>query len=721
MKERSAGGLAGWFAATILLGAFLLFQVQPLFSKMILPWFGGSPAVWTSCLLFFQTVLLAGYAYAHGLVHVRGVSRQILLHLSLAALALLLLPITPIESWKPPDGKHAVWRILLLLTRHVGLPYFLLAATSPLVQAWFARVYRERSPYRLYALSNLGSLLGLISYPFLVEPSLTTQRQGVVWSLAFGLYVVLCGVIALRLGRLRLSAEPAPKPSAATDGNAATALPWSTVACWIALPALASALLMSITNHVCQNVAVVPLLWIVPLTLYLLTFIICFDKEHWYVRRWFAAAAILAVLAASYLVLFRYLDKLFESAGHRVLWWQLTHSVPLEAGVYLLILFLLCMICHGELVRCKPHPRRLTAFYLAIAAGGALGGLLVAVIAPLVFSSYLELNLSLLIGFGMAMTVLVKEARVQWLPRVSWLLRGAAAALVAGVCVVAVWGQWEAWDRERGLLHVRNFYGVLSLKERYPEKPEWAGLALFHNRTIHGFELRAADQRGRPTTYYSEESGVGRALVAMSGAGPMRVGVVGLGAGSLAAYGRAGDYFRFYEIDDDVTRLARQFFTFIPNCAAGVDIISGDARLSLEREGAQRFDVLVLDAFSGDTVPVHLLTTEAFDVYLRHLSPRGVIAVHTSSLYVDLAPVVHKIAEHYEMTDAVVNWPQGNYSIHWAEEKGYAVTPSQWMLLTRDAKFLERSPVREAAETVFVDRPLPLWTDQYNNLFQMLR
>lgn len=720
MKDRSAAGLAGWFAAAILLGAFLLFQVQPLFSKMILPWFGGSPAVWTTCLLFFQTVLLAGYAYAHGLVHLRGVSRQTLVHLTLAALALLLLPITPVESWKPPDGRNAVWRILLLLARHVGLPYFLLAATSPLLQAWFAWIYRERSPYRLYALSNLGSLVGLISYPFLVEPSLTTHRQGVVWSLAFGAYVLLCGVIALRLGRLRLPAELASKSSPA-DRDAPTALSWSTVAGWIALPALASSLLMSITNHVCQNVAVVPLLWILPLTLYLVTFIICFDKERWYVRRWFAAAAILAVLAASYLVLFRYLDKLFESAGHRVLWWHLTHSIPLEAGIYLVILFLLCMLCHGELVRCKPHPRRLTAFYLAVSAGGALGGLLVAVISPLVFSSYLELNLGLLIGFGAAMYLSVKEARVRWLPGASWLLRGAALALAAGVCAVAAWGQWEAWDRERGLLHVRNFYGVLSIKERYPEKPEWAGLALFHGRTLHGFELRAAGKRGRPTTYYSEESGVGRTLLALGDAAPLRVGVVGLGAGTLAAYGRAGNYFRFYEIDDDVSDLARRFFTFVPQCAARVDIISGDARLSLERETPQRFDVLVLDAFSGDTVPVHLLTAEAFDVYLRHLSPRGVIAVHTSSQYVDLAPVVHKIAEHYDFTDVVINWPQGDYSIRWAEEKGYAVTPSQWVLLTRHAEFFQRPPIREAAETLLVDRPLPLWTDQFNNLFQMLR
>ena len=721
MKDRSAAGLSGWFAATILLGAFLLFQVQPLFSKMILPWFGGSPAVWTTCLLFFQTVLLAGYAYAHGLVHVPGVSRQNLVHLTLAALALLLLPITPIESWKPPDGKNAVWRILLLLTRHVGLPYFLLAATSPLVQAWFARVYRDRSPYRLYALSNLGSLIGLISYPFLVEPSLTTQRQGVVWSLAFGAYVVLCGVIALRLGRLRLPTETASKSSPAADRDAGTALAWSTVVRWIALPALASSLLMSITCHVCQNVAVVPLLWIVPLTLYLVTFIICFEKERWYVRRWFAAAAILAVLAASYLVLFRYLDKLFESLGWRVLWWHLTHSVAVEAGVYLLILFLLCMICHGELVRCKPHPRRLTAFYLAVSAGGALGGLLVAVISPLVFSSYLELNLGLLIGFGTAMYVFVSEAR-------------ALAAPALPGCCGARRRPWppqsvrspSGVNGKRGTgnaacCDVRNFYGVLSIKERYPEKPEWAGLALFHGRTVHGFELRAADKRGKPTTYYSEDSGVGRTLLALGDATPVRVGVVGLGAGTLAAYGRAGDYFRFYEIDDDVSQLARRFFTFIPQCAATVDIVSGDARLSLEREPPQRFDVLVLDAFSGDTVPVHLLTAEAFAVYLRHLSQRGVIAVHTSSQYVDLAPVVHRVAEHYDLTDVVIDWPQGSYSIRWAEEKGYAVTPSQWMLLTRHAEVFERPLIREVAETVLVDRPLPLWTDQYNNLFQMLR
>lgn len=722
MKDRSAGQLAGWFAATILLGAFLLFQVQPLFSKLILPWFGGSPAVWTTCLLFFQTILLAGYAYAHALSHVQPTWRQNLIHLTLAALTLLLLPITPPDSWKPPDGTHAVWRILLLLTRYVGLPYFLLAATSPLVQAWFTRVYASRSPYRLYALSNLGSLGGLVSYPFLVEPSLTTQRQGLLWSLAFGVYVVLCGVITLRLRRLPLPPAAAlRKSSPAADREAGTGLAWSTISWWIALPALASALLMSITNHVCQNVAVIPLLWIVPLTLYLLTFIICFDRERWYVPRWFAAAAILAVLTASYLVLFRYLDELFESLGWRDLWWRLTHSVALEAVVYLAILFLLCMICHGELVRHKPHPRWLTAFYLAVSAGGALGGMLVAVVSPLIFSSYVELNLFLLIGFGLALYLLVQDARARWYPHASGVLRGAAGALTAAVCVITAWGQWESWDRERGLFRVRNFYGVLSIRERYPQKPEWSGLALFHGRTVHGFELRAADKRGKPTTYYTEESGVGRALVAIRNAAPLRVGLVGLGAGTLAAYGKAGDYFRFYEIDDDVIRLSRQFFSFLSSSAAQVAIVPGDARLSLEREPPQHFDVLVLDAFSGDTVPVHLLTAEAFGVYLRHLQKDGVIAVHISSQYVDLVPVVMAVAEHYHLKDVFMNWPQGSYTVRWADEMGMSVTPSQWMLLARTAELFERSPIREAAQATVVDRPVPMWTDQYNNLFQVLR
>lgn len=721
MKDRSAAGLASWFAATVLLGAFLLFQVQPLFSKMILPWFGGSPAVWTTCLLFFQTLLLAGYAYAHGLSRVRPVSRQPIIHLTLAALALLLLPITPAGSWVPTDGSHPIGRILLLLTRHVGLPYLLLAATSPLVQTWFAAVYAERSPYRLYALSNLGSLAGLLSYPFAVEPLLTTDRQGLGWSLAFGGYAVLCGVLALRLWRFPLPAaavqptDPACSPSVqAAPGKARWA--W-----WILLPALGSVLLMSITSHVCQNVAVIPLLWIVPLALYLVTFIICFDGERWYVRRWYAAVAILAMLAASYLVLLRYLDKPFQALGLDMLWVRLTQGVVAEAAVYLALLFAFCMLCHGELVRRKPPSRQLTSFYLAVSTGGALGGLFVAVLSPLLFSSYLELNLSLLLGFGLAVYVFADEARADWLPRSSGLLRGAAGALAVAVLAIVVWGQWEAWDREGGLVRTRNFYGVMSVKERFPLKPEWRGLALYHGRTLHGFEHTLPAMRGRPTTYYTEDSGVGRALTAIRGDKPLRVGLVGLGVGTLAAYGRKGDSFRFYEIDGDVIRMAREYFTFLPHCAARVEVVTGDARLSLERESSQQFDVLVLDAFSGDTIPVHLLTVEAFSAYLRHLAPDGVIAAHISSRYVDLVPVVTALAQHFELEAAFLPWPAEICAVDWADTMGLSVTPSQWMLLTYDHQFWERAPIRETAQSLPVSARLPLWTDQSNNLLQVLR
>ena len=310
------------------------------------------------------------------------------------------------------------------------------------------------------------------------------------------------------------------------------------------------------------------------------------------------------------------------------------------------------MICHGELVQRKPPPERLTSFYLAVSAGGALGGMLVALVSPLVFSSYLELNLSLLVGFGLALYVFADEARVHWFPHVSGVLRGAALTLAVAVSAIIVWGQWEAWDREGGLLRVRNFYGVMSVKERYPQKPEWRGLALYHGRTLHGFEHTLPAMRGRPTTYYTEDSGVGRALTAVRGAAPLRVGLVGLGVGTLAAYGKKGDYFRFYEIDADVVRLAREYFSFLPQCAATVDVVAGDARLSLEREPPQQFDVLVLDAFSGDAIPVHLLTAEAFVVYLRHLRADGVIAVHISSRYVDLVTVVTAMARHFELESA---------------------------------------------------------------------
>ncbi len=711
-NPQSAAHFAFCCGGTILLGAFLLFQVQPIISKMILPWFGGSPMVWTTCLLFFQTLLLAGYAYAHLLTRNVTVSRQALVHVILVAGALFLLPITPGDEWKPVDGDQPTLRILTLLTVCVGLPYFLLAGTSPLIQSWFARVYPHRSPYRLYALSNAGSLAALISYPFLVEPALTSSSQGRLWSAAFGVYAMLCGVAVYGLWRGRSNLPHEELTQDSSRDTTTTPRARRVRIAWLLLPTLASVLLMSVTNHLCQNVAVVPFLWVAPLTLYLLSFIICFERDAWYVRPLFGAAAVLAVTAASYFVLGKYQQEFWDEMGRGDWWWRVMHSVVLETSIYLVLLFSLCMVCHGELVRLKPPPRQLTSFYLTIAAGGALGGLLVALVCPVVFSTHLELNLAILIGFSLAAYLSIVDANRGWLGGASPVIRGCLALLVAVVVIVVVWGQWEAWDREQGLVNDRNFYGVVSIREEFSNDPDRRGLALYHGDTLHGYQQLAQGKRQIPTTYYTERSGVGRALRVAGRQPAMRVGVVGLGTGTLACYGKSGDYFRFYEIDPVVIRLSETYFSFLEQSSADYDIVPGDARLSLEREDNQNFDVLVLDAFSGDTIPVHLLTVEAFEVYLQHLKPDGVIVAHVSSLYVDLIPVVMALARHHQLMDVM---------IHNTNDDPPLVAGAYWMLLTRNREFLEQDLIREVGQVTAETDELPLWTDQYNNLFRVLR
>jgi SAM-dependent methyltransferase len=714
-KEQSIPHFVLWSGSTILLGAFLLFQVQPVISKMILPWFGGSPMVWTTCLLFFQTLLLAGYTYAHLLSRLPAPSHQALVHLVLVVVALVLLPITPGDAWKPTDGSWPMFKILWLLAACVGLPYFLLAATSPLVQAWFARVYPQRSPYRLYALSNFGSLAALVSYPFLVEPALATADQGLLWSVAFVVYAVLCGTIALKLWRAGGNLQATEPTGEAAPDTAHVTPTWRVRALWLLLPAFASILLMSVTNHLCQNVAVVPFLWIAPLTLYLLSFIICFDRDAWYIRHLFGLGAVLAATAASYFALGGYQQKFWNEMGYGTGWYYITHSVPLEAAIYLTLLFMLCMVCHGELVKLKPPSRQLTSFYLTIAAGGAVGGLLVAVACPLVFSTYVEMNLAVIVGFFLAAYVLVKDVSRRWFDRTSRLVRVMLSASLAVIAVTVIWGQWENWDREKGIVNVRSFYGVLSIKERFPEDPDLWGLALYHGDTLHGYEHLTEGKRGKPTTYYTPNSGVGHAFRAIDRQSPLRVGAVGLGVGTIAYYAEAGDTFRFYEIDPLVIELADgEYFSFLDSCRskATVDVVPGDARLSLEREDDQQFDILVLDAFSGDTIPVHLLTTEAFDIYLRHLKPDGVIAVHVSSRYVDLVPVVTGLARHYGLTDVVIRSE---------EENQLSIAPADWMLLTNNQRFLDHRAISEVGQLTPKTRELPLWTDQHNNLFSVLR
>jgi hypothetical protein len=679
---RFSAGL--WFAAAIFISAFLVFQVQPIISKTILPWFGGSPGVWTTCMLFFQLLLFAGYSYAHVLTKLMSQRLQGAVHFTLLLFALFVLPMTPTADWKPLGGEDPTLSILLILLANVGLPYFLLSSTGPLLQAWFAKRVPDGSPYRLYALSNVGSLAALISYPFLVEPALTTSSQGQIWSLVFCLFATVCGYLAASQFRL------APTVCDATNQLGAavsTSHPtWKHYLTWLALPAFASMLLLATTNHVCQDIAVIPFLWIVPLSLYLLTFIICFDREAWYSRRWCAGIGILSLLVI-----------------HGVAFTTSSLNMPIQLLAYFSVLFFTCMVCHGELVRSKPASQHLTAFYLMSSAGGAIGGLTIGLVCPWLFSTYLEMQICMLAAAVIMSGVFLVDAQATWLgDSPSRRVIG-----VLGYCFVfIVVGFVEFGDRDNAVVRsTRNFYGVLQVTES-----PW-GTNLVHGRILHGFQFRHTALQKLPTTYYGEEAGVGLALTHLREGKPKRVGAVGLGVGTVATYGKPGDYFRFYEINPTVLEIANNDFSYLKDSEAETEVILGDARISMERECSQQFDVLVLDAFSGDSIPTHLLTKEAFDVYLRHLSADGVIAVHISNKHVNLEPVIRRLGAELNLPCSIVASP----------DRLPQCMRAKWVLMSKADTFLASDPIRENSRRLETTSEFPLWTDQYNNIVQLLR
>ena len=672
-----------WFATAIFMSAFLVFQVQPIISKTVLPWFGGSPGVWTTCMLFFQLLLFAGYTYAHLLTRLLSQRMQGAVHFALLLLALFVLPMTPSSDWKPQGGDDPTLSILVILLANVGLPYFLLSSTGPLLQAWFAKRVADGSPYRLYALSNVGSLAALISYPFVVEPALTTSSQGQFWSLMFCLFATICGYLAASQFRVATFSE---EEIDANKNTAAVQAPtWRQYVAWLALPAFASMLLLATTNHVCQDIAVIPFLWIIPLSLYLLTFIICFDREAWYSRRWCAGLGILSLLVI-----------------HGAAFGGTSWSMPIELLAYFAALFFTCMVCHGELVRQKPAPKFLTAFYLMSSAGGAIGGLTIGLACPWLFSTYLEMQICMLAAAVIMSGVFLVDAQATW-------LGDSPARRFIGVLgygfVFMVVAVVEFGDGNEGRVEsTRNFYGVLQVS------PAPMGTSLIHGRILHGFQFRHPGIQHLPTTYYGEESGVGLALRHFRDGQTKRVGAVGLGVGTVATYGKPGDYFRFYEINPTVCEIADDHFSFLKNSQATTEVVLGDARISMERETPQQFDILVLDAFSGDSVPTHLLTKEAFDVYLRHLNAGGVIAVHISNKHVHLEPVVLRVGAELGFECAIVSNP----------DRPPQSMSAKWVLMTTDRGFLASAAIREYAD-VDESGNFPLWTDQYNNIVQLLK
>jgi hypothetical protein len=684
------------YAVAIFLSSCLLFLVEPMAGKRLLPLLGGSAAVWTACLVFFQCALLLGYLVAHGLITRASARMQ-----AVGYIVLLFASVAQLSRAINPDLRanpaHPIASVLWLLTLLIGLPFVTLSATSPLLQAWYSRWIAHRrshvdptslpaspQPYRLFAISNVGSMAALIVYPWLIEPrsSLRGQATGVMFG--FALLAILCAAIAFSIRGTPVLATATPDTLDATGASPAGASPKDRIL-WVLLAACGSLLLSAVTNHLSQNVATIPLLWVIPLIAYLLSFVVAFSGGRWH-PRWLVILLYIAALG---------------TAGYLLHKGDLEISRALLISAFSVALFLQCLFCHSEVYRRRPAPRHLTAFYFYVAAGGALGAMLVGVAAPTFLTGNYELVCGLVFAalLGLAVT---------W--TAGWIARGfwtAVAAVMLSLVVLQVRG-----DRVNALLRVRNFYGTLHVTQVDDARYHAVVRTLYNGVIEHGQQVFSTALGMTPTTYYGHPSGVGLALDLCCDQRPRRVGVIGLGTGTIAAYGRPNDVFRFYELNPAVERIARNVFAYIRDSRAHVDIVMGDARLSLAAEPPQRYDVLVIDAFSGDAIPVHLLTTQALDLYRRHLQPQGIIAFHVSNRFLDLAPVVEQLAEHAGLKTAFISSD---------DDTPNDLDSADWVLVTANEAFLSEEAVTSARQTIDVPPRLHRWTDDYNSLLPVLR
>jgi len=689
------------FSLAIFLSAFLLFQVQPIIARYILPAFGGSPAVWTACMMFFQVALLCGYLYAHLLANKVPSRRQPIVHLVLLALSFVLLPIGPPDTWAPTaTGLQAV-QILGLLSLSVGVPFVLISASAPLLQHWFAGVHPGKSPFRLYALSNFGSLIALLSYPTLFEPQFTIDTQATTWSflyIALAAVCLWCGIAYWKSG------DPAKHETRSVAGSVR---PVSTLdrVLWVALAACGSTILLAMTNHICQDVAVVPFLWILPLSLYLISFIICFDKDVWYQRPIWITLLVVSLIPM--------LQLMFEEYTAE------SQTLVYQVSVFSVVLFACCMVCHGELARRRSAVSHLTTFYLYVALGGALGGVFVNLVAPLIFPGFWELHVALAGTFilaGICVGIDKKVVRKRQDRRAfatAWSL--ATVVLVVALGMQTRTAGVDAIDIGRG------FFGVMIVYETDAQLLDHER-NLYHGRIQHGRQLFEDRKQRWPTSYYGVNSGVGITMQrhpkrqsrdpAERG---LNVGIVGLGVGTISRYGRELDSIRYYEINPQVEEIAREYFTYLQNTKAETTVVLGDARVSMEREflesGSNEFDVLVIDAFSGDSIPIHLLTEEAFELYAKHLRPGGILALHVTNLYVDLKDIVRGAAARLDM-DAI--WIE-DYAENWYEDD------NDWILVGNNPEFLHSRKMRSLQTRWTTAQPRPIrWTDDFSNLFEVL-
>lgn len=675
-----------FYAPTIFISAFLLFLIQPIIAKQILPWFGGSASVWTTALVFFQVTLLAGYAYCDATTRLVGRRVQSYVHIGLLIASLVFLPVMADPAWKPLGDENPSWRIIGLLAVTIGLPFFLLSSTGPMVQSWFARSFAERKVYRLFALSNLASLLGLVSYPFAIEPWITMQHQVWIWSAGYAVFAIACasaafyGLYGANGAAEPVTAQPPPDEAIVSPEGPPSLRRMAT---WGLLAALGSLLLLATTNHITRDIASIPFLWILPLSLYLLTFVLCFDSDFWY-RRW-----VFLPLTALFLV----------ACAWGLQANQITYNVRILLPLYVVGMFVLCMFAHGELAADRPAPQYLTRFYLMVSLGGAIGGLFVGLIAPYIFPDNFETGLGYVVLALAAIWVLRDDGVV---------VMGAAAGVMVACGVF--YGMQINTEVAGNRVLMRNFYATLQTHDTTPDATGPGTRVLIDGVIIHGEQYLQEPWRSRPVTYYGVNSGIGR-VMDVKRDGPRKVAVVGLGAGTMAAFGKEGDQYRFYEINPQMVWVAENEFSYLRDTKATTSIAMGDARLSLEREESNNFDVMLIDAFSSDSVPMHLMSAEAMEVFLKHLAPDGVIVFNVTNRYLNLTPPIQLIAKEYGLVSAYVS-DEPTDRIHY---------DSEFVLVSRDPAVLGDTRIASGATPVAEIPNLGVWTDNYNNLFRILR
>ena len=666
------------YGTTIFLGAFLLFLVEPMAAKQLLPTLGGSSAVWLTCLVFFQVTLLLGYLFAHWLTRrSHAVWRRALYFVLLADACVFLVLRGLVPSGLSQHADHPVTAIFAALSVTIGLPFLLLGATSPLLQMWFFRTEGGSVPYRLFALSNAGSLLALIAYPTLVEPNLTLQLQRTLWTWGFLIYVALCLALALKT---QTAASPdLPDEPLALKTRARER--WL----WFLLPMAAAMQLSAVTAHLTVNIAAIPLLWMLPLAVYLVTFILAFEFPAFYRRG----------------VVVRLLVVMLASLGYAISKTDVSLPIGVAILFFLVECFFACLFCHAEAYALRPQRgSETTLFYLLIAAGGAAGTFFIGIASPLIFSANYDLAITFFVTAVLAVAVTWHDG---WPQRLLW----STASVLLFVFAIML---HTAYARD-AILEVRNFYGTLRVKEMVT--PQGDPMRMLLNGTIqHGTQIFAPELNRTPTTYYAVDSGVGIALRLCCEDRARNIGVIGLGTGTIAAYGHPGDRIRFYEINPLVPAIAQNLFTYLRDSAAQLTIADGDARTSLTREAPQRFDVLAVDAFSGDAIPLHLLTTEAISLYKKHLAPDGIIAIHVSNQYLNLAPEIAQLAIASNMQSRLIERPGDDAT---------GAYRSTWVLLSNSPTFFNRPEVAAVAQETPTTPRLRPWTDDYSSLLPILQ